>query len=266
MAEWTEQDILEAAAAWVWVPAGAEQVRTDEYQLIRYPDRLIDPTWPPAHVAWSKTTRAVDDVIDEVAGHVRAWDLGRVHWWVSNVSAPSDTEQVLRARGGVLDETLEVLAYDLSFTGPAPDAPEDVTVELVHDERTVRAAAFVAATGWGRPDPDEAEVARQLADLTGGVREGPGFRIVAFVGNQPVSTGGCTLAGPVARLWGAVTLPAWRGRGGYRSVLAERMRLAAQRGATLALVKGRVDTSGPILKRVGFLRHGEERRYRLDLG
>jgi hypothetical protein len=43
------------------------------------------------------------------------------------------------------------------------------------------------------------------------------------------------------------------------------MAVARERDATLALVKGRVETSAPILRRAGFALYGEERCYRLDL-
>jgi hypothetical protein len=33
----------------------------------------------------------------------------------------------------------------------------------------------------------------------------------------------------------------------------------------MALVKGRVETSGPILRRAGFVAHGQERSYRVPL-
>ena len=55
-----------------------------------------------------------------------------------------------------------------------------------------------------------------------------------------------------ARLWGGVTLPRLRSRGAYRAVLAERLALAVAHGADIALVKGRIDTSAPILARAGF--------------
>jgi hypothetical protein len=48
-------------------------------------------------------------------------------------------------------------------------------------------------------------------------------------------------------------------------VLAERLRLARAHGATLALVKGRVETSGPILLRSGFAAYSEERCYWLPV-
>jgi hypothetical protein len=47
--------------------------------------------------------------------------------------------------------------------------------------------------------------------------------------------------------------------------LAERLRLAREHGATLALVKGRILTSGPTLLRAGFADYGEERCYWLPV-
>ncbi len=48
-------------------------------------------------------------------------------------------------------------------------------------------------------------------------------------------------------------------------MLAERLRLARAHGAALALVKGRVETSSPILLRAGFADYGEERCYWLSV-
>ena len=69
----------------------------------------------------------------------------------------------------------------------------------------------------------------------------------------------------IALLWGAITLPASRGHGSYRAVLAERLRLAREHGATLAMAKGRALASGPILLRAGFTDFGEERCYWLPV-
>jgi len=101
--------------------------------------------------------------------------------------------------------------------------------------------------------------------VTEALQNGEGARVLARLDGHPVSTGGFTLVGEYARLWGAATIPAARGRGAYRAVLAERMRCAAEMGATTALVKGRIATSAPILERLGFRRFGEEREYVLTL-
>jgi GNAT superfamily N-acetyltransferase len=238
-------------------------VRTEDYELMRYPDALVDQSFPAAQVVWSKTTRPLADVMGEVNAQVRAWGLDELHWWVSAATLPAGTEEALRARGGELSESLQVLAYELDGGLPQLDPPHDAVVELVRDEATLRAASFVAVNGWGRKEPDDADLARQLSEAVRDLEQWSSFRVVAFMDGNPVSTGGCTLAGEVAKIWGAVTLPASRGRGSYRAVLAERLRLAREHGATLALVKGRVLTSAPVLLRAGFTDFGAERRYRL---
>ena len=90
-------------------------------------------------------------------------------------------------------------------------------------------------------------------------------RFVAYLDGEPVGSAGCTLAGEVVRLWGGACLPAVRGRGVYRALLDHRLRVGADAGCRMALVKGRVETSAPILRRAGFAVYGEERAYRVTV-
>jgi len=251
-----------------WVPAGALEMRTDDYHLVRYPDVVLGPAVRAAQVTWSRTTRRLDEVIDEVSAHVRGWALPGVAWWVSAVSQPAATGEALRARGAELIDAVEVLAREIGGDLPQLGVPADVVIELVCDERTFRAATAITVQGregWGEAEPDETELARELDEAIRDLATWSSFRMVAMVAGEPVSTGGCTLAGEVAQLWGAATLPASRGRGAYRAVLAERLRLAREHGATLALVKGRAMDSGPILLRAGFADYGEEQCYWLPI-
>jgi GNAT superfamily N-acetyltransferase len=248
-----------------WVPGGAIELRTDDYRMIRYPDVVLDPTFRAAQVTWSRTTRPLDEVIGEIAAYARVWGVPGVAWWISAATQPAGTEEALRARDAELIDAVQVLARELDAAPPGLDVPDDVVVELVRDERTFRASSAVTVQGWGRIEPEPAEFARQLDETLASLERWSSFRVVAMVDDVPVSTGGCTLAGEVAQLWGAITLPASRGRGSYRAVLAERLRLAREHGATLALVKGRILTSGPTLLRTGFADYGEERCYWLPI-
>jgi hypothetical protein len=265
LSPWTRERVLDAAAEMEYLPSGAVELRTEHYRLVRYPDAVLDPTFHAAQVTWSRTMRPLEEVIDEIAAHVRGWDLPGVAWWISSASQPPGTEQALRDRGAELIDAVQVLACELGGGLPGLDVQPGVAVELVRDERTFRASSAVSVRGWGRAEPDEAETAAKLAESLRNLATWSSFRVVAFEGGEPVSTGGCTLDGEVAQLWGAVTLPASRGRGSYRAVLAERLRLARDHGATLALVKGRVLTSGPILLRAGFADYGEERCFWLPV-
>jgi hypothetical protein len=267
VAHWTAQRVLDAAADWVWVPDGAVDVCTDDYQLIRYPHRVLETGFPAAQVVASATARPLGEVIGEVTGRVRSWELPSVDWWITSATRPADTEAVLLARGAELTETMNVLGCPLGDdTAPQPDPPADVLVEVVHDERTLHAASSIAVTGWGRPEPDQAELARQLGQVQHYLSTGSEFQVVAYLAGKPVSAAGCTLRGEVAQLWGGITLPGARRRGAYRAALAERLRLAREHGASLALVKAKPDTSAPILLRAGFTEYGQQRRYRLATG
>ena len=114
--------------------------------------------------------------------------------------------------------------------------------------------------------PDEAELAGQLRKTLHDLSTWSEFQVVAYIEGAPVSAGGCALKGEEALLWGGITLTGSRRRGAYRAVLAERLRLAREHGARLALVKARPDTSAPILLRAGFTEFGQQRRYRLAVG
>ena len=54
-------------------------------------------------------------------------------------------------------------------------------------------------------------------------------------------------------------------QGVYRAVLDARLSYAVAHGATMALVKGKIDTSGPILRRAGFAAYGREPVYDIPL-
>ena len=265
MSAWTPQRVLDAAIALQWRPDGALDVQTADYRLIRYPDWALDPTFAAAQVLRSHTGRPAAEVIGEVMLHVRGWGLPGAAWWVSDATRPADTEEILRARGGKQIDAVRILAREIDQELPDLAIPPDVTVELVTDQRLFKASSDIVVRGWGRKAPSEADEERDFHDTLRDLADWAGFRVVAFADGEPASSGGCTLDGEVAKLWGAVTLPQFRRRGTYRAVLAERLRLARDHGATLALVKGRVATSRPILVRAGFADYDEERCYWLSL-
>jgi hypothetical protein len=265
VSSWTPRRVLDAVVAMEWSPDGAIEVRTDDYRLIRYPDWALDPAFSAAQVTRSRTGRAVAEIIDEVAARVRRWHLPGVAWWVSSATGPPDTEAVLRARGGKRIDAVRILARELDGDPADLAVSADVSVELVADERTFRAASMITVRGWGRKEPAGAALARDFAQAVRDLETWSSFRMLASVEGEPAACGGCTLRGEVAHLWGAVTVREYRRRGAYRAVLAERLRLARAHGATLALVKGRVETSGPILLRAGFAEYDEERCFWLPV-
>lgn len=267
MRQWGTQEILgalvsldEAALADDFI-----DVRTEEYRLLRYPERLLSPTLPAAQIVWSITVRSLDTVFDEVASEIESWGLDEIHWWVSHATRPLDTEAYLRARGGVLSDSYQILARELSDEAAENSPATEISVELVHDERSLRDAIAIETEGWGRSLPDEQAVGVRLNEALRNLETSTGFQFVAYVDGHPASTGSCKIDGEMGRLYGAVTLPEFRSRGCYQAVLSSRLRQAHNCGATIAVTRGRPHTSGRILVKAGFKVHNLESCYRLSI-
>lgn len=252
--------MLAASNEWSWVPDGAPHVRTDEYLVVAYPDYFVTPT--SARVFGSDRDPA--DLVEEICDVPRGWGRGRLWWRLSDFTHPAGLEPELVARGASLVDRMDVLALPLDGL-PDLAVPDDVEVRRVTDEQTVRDAITVANDAFGGDDPTDDQVATSLLEVQQGLADDSVGRWVAYVDGRPAGTGGYTLAGDVCRLWGGGTHRSHRGRGAYRGVLDARLRTAHAAGATLGLTHGVVDTSSPILRRIGFARYGEERTLVLDL-
>lgn len=252
---WTRERILDENARWVWVPEGADEVRSEEYHLIAYPPHFVVPT----QVAWCRSERPSAEVVGEVLDTVRGWERPDVSFWVDDRTRPTDLVRLLEERGAARVESVEVLA--LGLDGALQELAPGIEVRQVLDAATLGDADLVSREVWGdaeRPEGEDAALVARLADPGSG-----DVRMVAYVDGEPACAGGMTLAGDVARMWGGATRPHLRGRGAYRSLLGARMQLARERGATVAMVRGITTTSAPILRALGFECHGVQHRYQL---
>jgi GNAT superfamily N-acetyltransferase len=133
-------------------------------------------------------------------------------------------------------------------------------VRRITDIEDLRAADLIDVEVFGGSHADDESLALSAARLD------DESRYLVLRDGTPVGSAGLTVVGDAVRLWGGAVVPAARRTGAYRALLAERLRAAADAGARMALVKGRVDTSAPVLLRAGFQRYGEVRAYRLARG
>lgn len=248
----------EVFAAWLWVPSDAEVVELPGGRMVVY----------PPYVGFRTTVQAVpppgqeEDVLARTIEEARERGLPDVVWAVPRRAETEAVEALLRRRGAAVDETLDRLAWEI---GDVPEAPDGIDVRPVTDEAGARALGRIDHEVFGDPPLSEERLPALVAECRDELESGVGGRYVAWVDGEGVGCGGLTHAGPAVRLWGGATLPGARRRGVYAAVLAERLRVAAERGATLAVVKGRVETSSPLLRRAGFRVVGRETTYRLAL-
>jgi GNAT superfamily N-acetyltransferase len=253
--------VAAASAAWVWVPDNATVVEDDEFTILRLPDyfdyRLSVLAFTPSG--------PLGPAVDAVLARARSFGLPELKWMV-RLDDPAGLSAELVSRGAALELTLDVLAYDLSDGAPAlPPPSADVTIRWATDTETSRDGSAVAITGFGGTLPPDERIEANAARDAASVPIGEGGMLVAYVNGVPLGSGGVLLVDGVARLWGGVVVPAARGQGIYRAVLDARLSYAVAHGATMALVKGNVATSGPILRKAGFTAFGQEPLYQVPL-
>lgn len=253
----TTDDILRASAAWVWFPRDSDSEKTD-LQLVRYPARF------GGGVRASQVDSDADaaGVLDRAVQRTKTWGEGDIRFW-TNASDRPGLEDELRRRGAEHVDTVAVFALPIRCA--VIDVPHTATAEVVRTLDQVRDVDAINVPVWEQQPLDEDGLRVEYEEVTASLAAGTHVRVLARLDGRAVSTGGCTIVDGFARLWGAATLPDARGRGAYRAVLAERLRMSASLGATTALVKGRTATSAPILRRAGFTFYGDERCYRLTV-
>lgn len=165
-------------------------------------------------------------------------------WVIGPRSRPADLEERLLRAGFVPFQELCGLLLDLD-AADIP-APADITVSEVHEPDVW---VDVTARGWGMDAGGRARFRAQVVRTLGA--ESPQERYyVASREGVPIGAAAVMTDEAVAYLSGAVVLPAYRGRGAYRALLARRaedLRTAGfDRAANLAVS----DTSAPICLRV----------------
>ncbi len=239
---------------------GARVERAGE--VVRY---VSDDPEGEATVLWSKLDGAsAGRAIAEQVEHFAA--LGRAFEWKHYAhDAPADLAARLRAAGFepggeetlmVAEAAAAVAAAEASVagaTGPGDEGgwPGALRVREARDEAGVDLVVRVHEEVFG---VKHAWLRRALlARLERAPEAMSAF--VATVGERAVCAGRVEFhrGTDFASLWGGGTLPAFRGRGAYRALVARRARLAAERGFRYLHVDAS-PASRPVLERLGFAR------------
>ncbi len=208
----------------------------------------------PAHgwngVVWSGFTSA-DEADTAIAGQIAHYTSRGLsfEWKLYAHDAPADLGRRLVAAGFTPEPDETLMATEIDVAALTTTVPDGVRLVPVTDPTGVDQVAEVHERAFG----DDASGLRRL--LLGALTTAPDtvVAVVALAGDVPGSaarmelTPGTSFAG----LWGGGTVPEWRGRGVYRSLIAHRARIAAARGYRHLHVDAS-PRSRPILRRLGF--------------
>jgi GNAT superfamily N-acetyltransferase len=161
---------------------------------------------------------------------------------------PADLADRLLGAGFVPEPTETLLVAEVAAI-PWAELPSGVELVPVADADGFAAIGRLQEAVWGPGRDMSAALAEEHASGVDGTLF---FRVVA--GAETVCAAWIRFheGTPFASLWGGSTLPAWRGRGIYRALVAHRARLAAERGFRYLQVDAS-DDSRPILQRLGFV-------------
>jgi GNAT superfamily N-acetyltransferase len=201
-------------------------------------------------VTWSALGDADADAViaaqvDRFAELALSWE-----WKHYSDDRPADLPDRLLAAGFERGPAEALLVAELADLTLDVSPPAGVHLRPVRDERDVNALVSVHDEVFGT---DHAALGRVLLDALA-QQPCPLAAVIAVAGDTPIAAGRVEFHTDTdfASIWGGGTLPAWRGRGVFRSLVAHRAALAVERGFRYLQVDAMPD-SRPILKRLGFV-------------
>jgi GNAT superfamily N-acetyltransferase len=197
-------------------------------------------------VEWTDLTSANANAA--IRAQIRRFaEVGRPWEWKHySYDRPDDLRERLVAAGLVPGEDETLLVGAISELDLDVRPPDGVELRAVGDRHDLDALVAVHDEVFGGHHAS--------GPLAAALREGTAAAVIAWAGETPVSAArvefyrGTEFAG----LWGGGTLPAWRGRGVFRSLVAYRAALARRAGHRYLHVDASA-ASRPILRRLGFV-------------
>ncbi|WP_049570761.1 GNAT family N-acetyltransferase [Nonomuraea sp. SBT364] len=208
--------------------------------------RLTGDAWNG--IIWSDLdTSTADAAIEAQLRHFT--ELGRAfEWKLYAHDRPADLADRLLAAGLTPEPEETLMVARISDLPPAA-VPDGIHLRPVTGPADAALLAAVHDQAFGT------DSTRLMASLTTRIAEQPDriFAVLAMAGDTPVSAARLELhpGTHFGSLWGGGTVEGWRGRGVYRSLVAQRAAIAADRGYDYLQVDAS-DDSRPILQRLGF--------------
>ncbi|MGO9160914.1 MAG: GNAT family N-acetyltransferase [Streptosporangiaceae bacterium] len=200
-------------------------------------------------VLWTDLTDAdagavIDAQVSRFAELGRPWE-----WKYYSYDQPAGLPGRLQAAGFVPDPAETLLVAEIADLNLDMSPPTGVDLVPVTDEAGAAVAVRVHDEVFGG---DHAAIGSVIVTALES-QPRPVEAVVAVAGNTAISAGRAEFpeGRDFASLWGGGTLPGWRGRGVFRSMVAYRARLARDRGYRYLQVDASAD-SCPILQRLGF--------------
>jgi hypothetical protein len=227
------------------IPEGASVDRDDDSRIC-----IVQGTIWASISAPRFDEHELDDVLAHV--HERVAPEKRQTWWIGPSARPANIVELLLERGFVpAPDGAEVRAMVL--TSPPPAAPSEIDVRRVETWDDFLASREVQWEAFDVPEERRELQRRHLrSEFEESLQHGVPVGFLACLDGKPAAT---ALAIPSERgvfLIAGSTAGWARGRGAYRALVRARWDYAVERGTPALVTEAMVDTSYPILQRLGF--------------
>jgi hypothetical protein len=192
----------------------------------------------------------LDDVLAHV--HERVAPEKRQTWWIGPSARPANVVELLLERGFVpAPDGPEVRAMVLTSQPPA--APNMIEVRRVETWDDFLASREVQWEAFDVPEERRELQRRHLrSEFEESLRHGVPVGFLACLDGKPAATALAIPSGRGVFLIAGSTAGWARGRGAYRALVRARWDYAVELGTPALVTQAMVDTSYPILQRLGF--------------
>lgn len=219
-------------------------LREETPQLVRH----IAPDGEGMILYSNLNVNNAEAVIQEEIAHFerRGCDFS---WVVFRHDRPADLKERLLAHGFISEAPEEIMVLEIDDLSPLPMKPVGFDVRKISDIDKIDDILSIRQQVW---QGDYSSMAQALSKRLTEAPESLAL-YVAYVDGKPASTAQISFYqnGNFAGLVKAATLPAYRGRGLYRALVAARVREAKRRGVRFVDADAS-PMSQPILRKLGF--------------
>lgn len=195
---------------------------------------------------------AIGDLVDEAVAHFQRMPaVTSVEWKTRAHDVAPGLHDALIARGFIPEDAESIMIGEAELLAQHVDVPDGVEIRRATTEDEVISAGRMQGRIF-----DDAEWRRRVDEVIERMHADESVEFwIAVADGAVVSAGRLEpVAGTeFAGLWGGATDPAWRGRGIYRALTAQRANAAIRRGVRY-LQSDSTEFSRPILERSGLVR------------
>jgi hypothetical protein len=183
-------------------------------------------------------------------------------WWIGPSARPENIVELLEARGFQPAEDGPELRA-MALTAAPPEPPPGIEVVRVETFEDFVASREVQWDAFEVPeDRREQQRPHMHNEFEEAMEHGTPLTFLALLDGRPAATGMAIPSDRGVFLIAGSTAPWARGRGLYRALVRARWDYAVERGTPALVTEALIDTSYPILQRLGFVEVCTIRRLR----